>query len=609
MFTSLNRLTDELIEEQYRHWVGFNPNPMQQEMFWQLAASDADVAVLLKSPTGSGKTEAVFVPSLCGRQRLFMIYPARSLVEDQQGRFERIFQRLSAEAGQRYSFVLDTGGDARRRVFEQGKETTLEQWNPRRHLYDGDVILTTLDKFLWRFFGFGEQQKSYIFPFRIHYGARRSLFCFDEAHSYDDVAFTNFVRLVKALYVANLDLVVMTATMPPAYAQELNFLHTLDFADERRAELESMLKREYPDTTLCYIPKAANSTLAEQMAELAYEHVANGQRLIITVEAVRDAVTLYQILEVEGMDGLFLYHGRLPNYVRQKVYSQLKGRERNNQGYCLVTTSAIEVGCDLNAHVLITEICNPEQLIQRAGRCNRRGKIPDAQVIVVGDRIHSYTRKMSEEREARFRTALINGSGKPLDTSSLLTHIQKEPTFNYRSEILFDMLYEYVYESALENKPLHDRGLIITRSWEPSATLTTRVVTERRGGWLENAVSVPISRCATWREENLATDCRVLIRRYERQQYEYEVRYEEVQEPWHGGWVYFRDIVIEVPRDDFEPRLGHVEIPKVFHRIRNDGYRARLKLPLHGDSNVWFNYLDWQLDRSEPPTEKEQIDE
>lgn len=599
--------TDELIEEQYQHWRKLTPNPMQQEMFRQLASPNADAAVLLKSPTGSGKTEAVFVPSLYGQQRLFMIFPARSLVEDQQGRFEEIFQQQSKETGQRYSLVLDTGGDAKRRVFERGKETTLEQWNPRRHLYDGDVILTTLDKFLWRFFGFGEQQKAYIFPFRIHYGARQNLFCFDEAHSYDDVAFTNFVRLVKALYVANLNLVVMTATMPPAYAQELNFLHTLDFADERRAELEAMLKREYPDKTLRYIPKLANSTLTKQMVELVREHIANGQRLIVTVEAVRDAVKLYQILEAEDLDGLFLYHGRLPNYVRQRVYSQLKQRESDNQDYCLVTTSAIEVGCDLNAHVLITEICNPEQLIQRAGRCNRRGKIPDAQVIVVGNRIHSYTRKMSEEQEVRFRTALINGSGKPLDTSSLLTHIQKEPTFDYRAEILFDMLYEYVYESTLENKPLHDRGLIVTRSWEPSVTLTTRVVTEKRGGWLENAVSVPISRCATWREENLATDCRVLIRRYERQRYEYKVQFEEVQSSWHGGWVYFRDIVIEVPRDDFEPRLGYVEIPKVFHRVRNDGYRARLKLPLLGSSNVWFNYLDWQPNRSEPSTDEEQI--
>ena len=45
------------------------------------------------------------------------------------------------------------------------------------------------------------------------------------------------------------------------------------------------------------------------------------------------------------------------------------------KGYLLFTTSAIEVGCDLDAHLLITELCNPDSLIQRAGRCNRKRQI------------------------------------------------------------------------------------------------------------------------------------------------------------------------------------------------------------------------------------------
>jgi len=35
--------------------------------------------------------------------------------------------------------------------------------NPKRHLYKGDVILTTIDKFLYRYFAFGDKQKSFIF--------------------------------------------------------------------------------------------------------------------------------------------------------------------------------------------------------------------------------------------------------------------------------------------------------------------------------------------------------------------------------------------------------------------------------------------------------------
>ena len=41
--------------------------------------------------------------------------------------------------------------------------------------------------------------------------------------------------------------------------------------------------------------------------------------------------------------------------------------------------------------------------------------------------------------------------------------------------MMFDMLYEYVYDAKLENKPLHDKGFIITREWEPSLTLCTGI--------------------------------------------------------------------------------------------------------------------------------------
>ncbi|PIW19815.1 MAG: CRISPR-associated helicase Cas3', partial [Armatimonadetes bacterium CG17_big_fil_post_rev_8_21_14_2_50_66_6] len=133
--------------DQFHAITGFEPNPMQAAM-WERVGAD-DCAVLLKSPTGSGKTEAVLAPSLATvlrpdeakRRRLFMVYPARSLVEDQIGRISGMFTRLSQD-GRRLSLVVDTGGQSKRRLFEGGREVTESQYNPRRHLYDGDVIVT-----------------------------------------------------------------------------------------------------------------------------------------------------------------------------------------------------------------------------------------------------------------------------------------------------------------------------------------------------------------------------------------------------------------------------------------------------------------------------------
>lgn len=491
------------VEEIFYEITEKTPNPMQAAMWNRVM--DNDCAVLLKSPTGSGKTEAVVAPALKKGLRLFMVFPARSLVEDQIGRLESLFMRLSKN-GKRLSLVVDTGGQSARRLFQNGEEIKDQQFNSRRHLYDGDVVVTTLDKFLYRFFGFGDERKSYIFPFRIFHGLRRNLFVFDEAHAYEDTAFTNFVRLIKALFVANLDLVVMTATMPASYAKELDFLgKPLDFVDARQAELETwQLQRDSrPDfgKTLHYVPLSNRTSVANAIIGQAKSRQAENRRLIVTVETVEDAMRVW-----EQLDKPLLYHGRLDGEQRRKVYQELKQYEKDNAGYTLITTSAIEVGCDLNADCLITEICNPASLIQRAGRCNRRGDRRKAQVIVVGNAIQSFLREISEEQEAAYVSTLRAKHGQPFQSADYLGLLQRGVAFDYRAEILFDMLFEYVYEGRLENKPLHDKGLVVTRSWEPSVTLTTNK--EK----MCHSISVPISRCAAWQEKDWDKDCRIYVR-------------------------------------------------------------------------------------------------
>jgi CRISPR-associated endonuclease/helicase Cas3 len=94
---------------------------------------------------------------------LIMVYPTRSLVDDQIGRFQRMLASRSKYAdGRTFTLVVDTGAQSRRYTWRDGEGIDVPG-NPRRHLYQGDVIITTLDKFLYRFFGFGEPGKSYTF--------------------------------------------------------------------------------------------------------------------------------------------------------------------------------------------------------------------------------------------------------------------------------------------------------------------------------------------------------------------------------------------------------------------------------------------------------------
>lgn len=573
----------ELTVDAEQKWI--EPNPMQKAV-WNYFA-EMNVGLLLKGPTGSGKTEAMVIPALAQGRRLIMAYPTRSLVDDQIARLSRILANYSrVNSGRPVTLNIDTGATSERQTWVQGNATKIIG-NVRRHLYQGDIIITTLDKFLYRFFGFGEPEKSFIFPLRINYGLKQSLICFDEAHSYDEVAFTNFTQLVRTLYERGLDVALMTATMPAKKQHYLNFLDEINFVDQPENQQvlaqftqERFPSRCYPNRTLTRIAapiaetEEGESTLPAVLAQVATDQFQANERMIVIAEKVHDAVAVWRQLKTEfgEQTPVWLYHGRLTQPQRKKVYEALSEADKANQGYILISTSAIEVGCDLNAHTLITQLCDPDRLIQRVGRCNRRQEMSNAQVIVVGDDIPEWLTVLSAEDLQRYKECLQLQHGTIFEPRPLLECLQSPPRTDHRVEMMFDMLYEYVYEAKLENKPLHDKGLIITRSWEPSLTVCTHVY----DGQPQNAISVPMRSCKAAKDEPLSHEWMLYKWSFDQQ--------ENKPVPTDlRSWecAYTVDAVAHYSDpclygDDFDEEVGWVDLPRLFSSGFNQGYRRVL---------------------------------
>ena len=575
-------------------------NPMQESV-WQYFARAEGVSLVLKAPTGSGKTEAIVVPSVAHGRRLIMAYPTRSLVDDQVARLSAILCKLSSvNSGKPVSLNIDTGATSQRQTWVNGKSVAVIG-NVRRHLYQGDIIITTLDKFLYRFFGFGEPDKSYIFPLRINHGLRQSLICFDEAHSYDDVAFTNFTQLVRTLYERGLDIALMTATMPSKKQRYIDFLDTIDFVDQPQNQ-ESLFaftqkkfsQRLHSERYLTLLPapvgesEEGESPLPGALIQAAREHFHPHERMIVIAERVKDAVETWRGLRAEfgSQTPVWLYHGRLTQEQRTKVYAALAYTDKAHEGYLLVSTSAIEVGCDLDAHTLITQLCDPDRLIQRVGRCNRRQEMAHAKVIIVGDDIPEWLTVLSVEDLQRYKEALRLQDGMTFNPKPLLECLQSEPRIDHRVEMMFDMLYEYVYEAKLENKPLHDKGLIITRSWEPSLTICTHIGEKAQPA---NAVSVPMRSCCASQGESLIEDWTL-------NKWTFDLQEKKPMAADLRGWecAYSVDVVAhrepcELYIDDFDEEIGWVELPKLFNYSFSQGYRRVLVREVGGNRHLlWY---------------------
>ena len=170
--------------------------------------------------------------------------------------------------------------------------------------------------------------------------------------------------------------------------------------------------------------------------------------------------------------------------------------------------------------------------------------------------------------------------------------------------MMFDMLYEYVYEAKLENKPLHDKGLIITRSWEPSLTICTHM---NEKGQPENAVSVPMRSCKAAKDETLHREW--ILYKWSFDQQEKKPVATDLR-----GWecAYSVDAVAHygdpcLYLDDFDEEVGWVELPKLFSYGFNQGYRRVLVREIDNTKHLlWYisGLRDLEINTQATPTEE-----
>jgi CRISPR-associated endonuclease/helicase Cas3 len=335
------------------------PRPFQLSA-WQSIARGAHTVI--SAGTGSGKIEAAFLPALATGRRIIALYPTKALLQDQLPRIRHL-------AGDTATIAVDTGDE------------------DDKSFYRADAILTSLDKFLYRFFGYGKKRWSYLYPYRIAFDdTRGTILILDEAHAYEEVAFSHFWFLLKKLpYERSVQTVLLSATLPPALIEALedgerrHFLRTLD----EGPFFEKVTDDEFRSGTLVYAGRMPPTDIVPK----ALDAFDRGRRVIVVLDAVvrpgepKQAkgrtlqeiwARLVQVIAsrahdrspeavvarmdaAEGVKGnLLAYHGhQMPGY-RTQVLRCLKdldgwksdesGRPRRGEPFILVTTSAMEVG-------------------------------------------------------------------------------------------------------------------------------------------------------------------------------------------------------------------------------------------------------------------------
>lgn len=346
-------------------------------------ATTSDMPIFLNVPTGSGKTTIALSwlwrrryanEAIQGKtpRRLVICLPMRSLVE------------------QTYKFVK--GWLNTEKQWRQQQE--LRELNVKLHMlmggtvndrWDADpesdcILLGTQDQLLSRALNRGYSMSRYRWTMPFALLNNDCLWVMDEvqlmgAGLRTTAQLQGFREKLQTYGVARS--LWMSATLNP------NLLQTVDYQPDIR-QIRTLTAQDRNNPTLrqrllAYKPLKQAKTIFEGdedlyvkalIKEIASAHVPGSLTLVICNRVSR-VQSLYRQLKKTLDINLLLVHSRFRAADRIRLTEQLHDEELSG---IVVATQAVEAGIDLSARTLFTELAHWSSLVQRFGRCNRRGE-------------------------------------------------------------------------------------------------------------------------------------------------------------------------------------------------------------------------------------------
>ncbi len=356
----------------FRAATTFDPYPYQQ----RLADRAPD---FLRVETGLGKTEALVLGWDWRRRhdastprRLIYTLPMRSLVEQTVARLNAYRERL-ARAGIDDFPRVDTvmGGDIGEfwfrepetpaivvgtqdmmlsRALNRGYGMSRFQWPMTFGAINNDVYWV-IDEVQLQ--GIGAVTAAQIQAFRDRFG------CFG-------ASFTTFAS-------ATLD----TSWLETAeYLKQGRVMERLDAEDRSIDRVKAILDA----------PKPLERLLADDEEAIAQALLGNHRRGTLTLavlNTVRGAKEVYRrVARSAGDAECRLLHSQFRPEDRNAHSEALTEKiDGDSAGRIVIATQVVEAGIDVSAATLVTDVAPWSSLVQRFGRCNRRGDNPNARVL------------------------------------------------------------------------------------------------------------------------------------------------------------------------------------------------------------------------------------
>ncbi|WP_246487642.1 CRISPR-associated helicase Cas3' [Actinomadura livida] len=210
-----------------------------------------------------------------------------------------------------------------------------------------------------------------------------SVFILDELHAYDARRLGMILAIMSFWRDLGGRTAVLSATLPTALANLVN-----EALGGQTILVEPPPESRAPIRHRLHI-RQAHLTEDASLNEIR-QRLADNQSVLVIANNVRDAITLFQTLrphcvERHGEDSAYLLHARYRRMDRTAIEAALQERFASGKPRrpgLLIGTQALEVSLDLDLDTCHTSAADLEALVQRFGRVNRLGTLGPAPVIV-----------------------------------------------------------------------------------------------------------------------------------------------------------------------------------------------------------------------------------
>jgi CRISPR-associated endonuclease/helicase Cas3 len=180
----------------------------------------------------------------------------------------------------------------------------------------------------------------------------------DELQSYDPITLAFIVQSLEVLAQNGGKFLVMTATFP-------EFLRTR--FEGMGVEFKTFKTQEKPYHHVQVIDDSIDNYV-DKMIEFSQK-----AKVLVVVNTVRKAIELREKLK-DKLPHAKLLHSRFILKDRKEKEREIMKFFNSQERGLWITTQLAEVSLDLDADYLFTELSTADSLIQRMGRCNRKGQ-------------------------------------------------------------------------------------------------------------------------------------------------------------------------------------------------------------------------------------------